>query len=124
MRMVFADLFYYFALLNDRDPAHEKAMTFVRSFHGRMVTTGWILTELGDGLASPANRPAFLATLETVQGDPNTAVVGCSEELLEVGVDLFRRHADKYWSLTDCISFVVMQREGISEALTGDKHFE
>jgi hypothetical protein len=82
------------------------------------------LTELGDGLASPANRPAFLATLEAVQGDPNTAVVGCREELLEAGVDLFRRHADKYWSLTDCISFVVMEREGISEALTGDKHFE
>jgi predicted nucleic acid-binding protein len=26
--------------------------------------------------------------------------------------------------LTDCISFVVMEDEGISEALTGDKHFE
>ena len=46
MRMVFADSLYYFALLNDRDPAHEKAMAFVRSFRGRMVTTGWILTEL------------------------------------------------------------------------------
>jgi predicted nucleic acid-binding protein len=26
--------------------------------------------------------------------------------------------------LTDCISFVVMQREGITDALTGDHHFE
>ena len=59
MRTVFADSLYYFALLNDRGPAHEKAIGFVRSFHGRMVTAGWILTELGDGLASPANRPAF-----------------------------------------------------------------
>jgi hypothetical protein len=31
---------------------------------------------------------------------------------------------DKQWPLTDCISFVVMQREGLSEALTGDLHFE
>ena len=31
---------------------------------------------------------------------------------------------DKAWSLTDCISFVVMQRERLTEALTGDHHFE
>lgn len=31
---------------------------------------------------------------------------------------------DKDWSLTDCISFVVMRDEGITEALTGDRHFE
>lgn len=31
---------------------------------------------------------------------------------------------NKDWSLTDCISFVVMQREGIDEALTGDRNFE
>ena len=31
---------------------------------------------------------------------------------------------DKEWTLTDCISFVVMQREGITDALTADHHFE
>jgi predicted nucleic acid-binding protein len=38
--------------------------------------------------------------------------------------DLYRNRADKNWSLTDCISFVVMKRKGITEALTGDHHFE
>lgn len=31
---------------------------------------------------------------------------------------------DKQWSLTDCLSFVVMQEQGLTEALTGDHHFE
>jgi hypothetical protein len=31
---------------------------------------------------------------------------------------------DKDWSLIDCISFVVMEEEGIQEALTADQHFE
>jgi predicted nucleic acid-binding protein len=31
---------------------------------------------------------------------------------------------DKDWPLTDCISFEVMREHGISEALTGDHHFE
>ena len=49
----------------------ERAVAFPQSYRGRMLTTGWILTELGDGLANPANRPAFLATLDTLQADPN-----------------------------------------------------
>jgi len=30
----------------------------------------------------------------------------------------------KQWGITDCISFVVMQQHGISEALTADHHFQ
>jgi predicted nucleic acid-binding protein len=40
------------------------------------------------------------------------------------GVELYRNRSDKDWSLTDCISFVVMTREGITEALTADRDFE
>jgi len=44
--------------------------------------------------------------------------------LLGRGVKLFRSRADKNWPLTDCISFVVMEHQGLSEALTADRHFE
>jgi uncharacterized protein len=30
---------------------------------------------------------------------------------------------DKEWSLTDCISFIVMEEHGLTEALTADHHF-
>ena len=40
------------------------------------------------------------------------------------GFDLYARRPDKSWSLTDCISFVVMTDRGLTEALTGDHHFE
>ena len=32
--------------------------------------------------------------------------------------------ADKDWSLTDCVSFLVMQDRRLTEALTADRHFE
>lgn len=35
----------------------------------------------------------------------------------------FVSHDDKTYSLTDCISFVIMQGRAISEALTFDVHF-
>jgi predicted nucleic acid-binding protein len=40
------------------------------------------------------------------------------------GCELYDARPDKEWSLTDCISFVVMRDRGIEQALTGDEHFE
>jgi predicted nucleic acid-binding protein len=50
--------------------------------------------------------------------------VGHDDDLYEAGIELYRARADKDWSLTDCISFVVMEERGIADALTGDRHFE
>jgi predicted nucleic acid-binding protein len=36
---------------------------------------------------------------------------------------LFLSRPDKEWSLTDCISFVVMEKRDIRQAFTADKHF-
>jgi predicted nucleic acid-binding protein len=124
MRTVFADSFYFFALENRNDPAHAKAVAFLKSYRGRLLTTAWVLTEVGDGFSDIAHRPVFLLTLDTLRAEPNVLIVPCSDQLLSDGIDLFRQRPDKDWSLTDCTSFVVMAREGITEALTGDHHYE
>ena len=59
MSKVFADTFYFLALLNKNDEAHEKAL--VRSaILDELVTTEWVLTELADGLASSRHRNVYL----------------------------------------------------------------
>jgi predicted nucleic acid-binding protein len=75
-------------------------------------------------MSSPARRLAcggFLADLAT---QPHTVVRGLDDDLLGRGVALYRARPDKEWSLTDCISFVVMEEQGLTDALTGDRHFE
>ena len=47
-----------------------------------------------------------------------------SPRLFAAGLDLYRNRPDKAWSLTDCISFVVMRERSITEALAYDRHFE
>ena len=47
-----------------------------------------------------------------------------ASRLLVSASDLFERRPDKGWSLTDCISFVVITDRGLTEALTGDHDFQ
>ena len=65
MKRVFADTFYFLALLNPRDKAHARALAYTAAFQGEMVTTAWILTELGDALSDPANRMEFAPLSKT-----------------------------------------------------------
>jgi uncharacterized protein len=124
MSVRFADTFFFFALGNPDDPAHQRAREFADDVTGVLVTTAWVLTELADGLSAPANRPAFLRLLRSLQGNSAFEIVPPDADLFERGLDLFARRPDKAWSLTDCISFVVMTERGLTEALTGDHHFE
>ncbi len=39
-------------------------------------------------------------------------------------VERYARRSDQEWGLTDCASFLIMERNGITEALTYDRHFE
>lgn len=43
--------------------------------------------------------------------------------LLKRALQLYTARADKTWGLTDCISFVVMQDQKLTEAITADQHF-
>jgi predicted nucleic acid-binding protein len=53
---------------------------------------------------------------------PDLEIIPADDALFEAGLSLYESRSDKDWSLTDCISFVVMERQGCSEALTGDHH--
>jgi len=88
------------------------------------VTTEFILLELGNACACAEDHADFLALLAGVRASPRQRVIPLDFALVQRGVDLFANRPDKNWSLTDCISFVVMQDEGLTEALTGDRHFE
>ena len=123
MRTVFADSYYYLAFVNERDAGHTRASEFARSYHGRSVTTEWILTEVADALSTPDLREIFLELLQQMRDEPGLIIIEANHELFERGIDLFKRRADKSWSLTDCISFVVMDEQGLTEALTADHHF-
>jgi len=80
---------------------------------------------LADGWSRPiSRRPIFLQILADLRASPDTIIVPTTEQLLQDGIDLYDQRLDKEWSLTDCISFVVMQDLNLRDVLTADIHFE
>lgn len=124
MDIYFADTFFYRALLDPRDPAHEATVKFTQRKRFRTLTTEFVITEIGDAFRSDRARAAFLTWLDALRRDGTVEIVAASADLVEAGVDHFRRFGDKDWGLTDCISFTVMASRGLHEALTGDGHFQ
>jgi len=123
MTPCFADTFYFLAMLNPRDEAHTKAAALNASLRRPLITTTWVLTEVADALAHTRDRSLFSNFLASLRSDPRTIIVPATDELFNRGVALYIARPDKQWSLTDCISFTVMQQFDLTEALTGDHHF-
>lgn len=124
MNALFADTYYFLALLHKGDAAHAKAVALAERLSNPIVTTAWVLTEVGDALSAPTFRSRFVQLVETLRADPACTIVPPSQALFDAGVSLYAERSDKGWTLTDCISFVVMHQNHITEALTGDRHFE
>jgi len=79
MTEVFADAFYYIALLNPADQFHAAAVEATRSLTQRLSTTIWILMEVADALSAPAVRQRTHHFLERITVDPNTTVIADSD---------------------------------------------
>lgn len=120
---VFADTVWFEALLNRRDQYHHQAVAMSRVVTAQIVTTEFVLLELGAAFSDPADRSDFILVDQIVRSRPEVTLIPLSSELLQKGTELFATRKDKAWSLTDCISFIVMREQGLTDALTADHHF-
>lgn len=123
---IFLDTSYVNALINTRDQWHSVAVEWeqhLASARRQLLTTEFILVEIADGLAAVRFRTQATRLIETLQASAQVEIIPASSHLFAKAFDLYRRHADKDWGLTDCASFAVMSESSLSEALTADEHF-
>ncbi|HSU66595.1 MAG TPA: PIN domain-containing protein [Tepidisphaeraceae bacterium] len=125
MKAWFADTSWFLAMIGPKDTHHARAVALSRNRSLPLVTTEWVIVELANGMSRPPARRRVFATIVTsIESDPTALVIPSERQLFRRGLALYLDRPDKEWSLTDCISFVVMKDRGITEALTGDHHFE
>jgi predicted nucleic acid-binding protein len=124
---VFVDTAAWLALLNKDDGLHAHArqvMQALRQRHASLVTTEFVLLEVADALSAPIQRGHTVKFINGLRQLRLLSIVPASQNLWAESWQLYSNRLDKDWSLTDCSCFVVMAREGISQAFTSDHNFE
>jgi predicted nucleic acid-binding protein len=123
MNSVFADTSYFVALVLKADARHHRAAECTRAFSGRLYSTQWVLSELGNYLSPIPLRRLFTGLLADLEIDPDIIIVSAQSSAFREGAKLYADRPDKAWSMVDCISFVTMHEQGITDAWTTDHHF-
>ena len=127
MATYFADTSYWMALSRKRDQYNRNAVAwnqFVIQAKCIIVTTEAVLWEWLNAFSDASTRAVAAEGYRRAHADECIEVVPFQPELIDSAVQLYRTRPDKSWSLTDCLSFVVMERRHLTEALTTDGHFE
>src|SRR5713226_3416733 len=122
--MIFLDTGFLIALADTRDDLHSRAMAWSAQVREPRVVTEYVLLETVNYFSDPADRPRVHSLVQHVKSKPGYLIVECNRGLFEAGLLLHLRSQDKAWSLTDCVSFMVMREHGIRQALAYDHHFE
>ncbi len=126
MRTVFVDTAYWIARSNGSDQWHQKAKEVeLQLVNFELFTSELVLVEFLNYFcnfgAKMRERIAMVA--QKILDDPNIKIVWQTQALFEAGLAFYKSRLDKGYSLTDCVSMVVMQQENIQGVLTQDKHF-
>jgi predicted nucleic acid-binding protein len=123
---VFLDSGYAIALLAADDQYHEVASGHWRALAAApspIVTTSFVVCEVVAMLQRKGRHAAAVEAGTRLMHGEGIEFVYVDELLFQRAWHDLIRHRDKSYSLTDCISFVLMQKRGIRTALTFDHHF-
>lgn len=124
---IFVDTSGFYSMLVYADDKHAIAKRLFRDARRRkqlFLTTDYVLSETATLLKARGFvhlLPTFFESLD--ESDACRIEWTDAESFQEVRA-FFLKHADQEWSFTDCLSFRVMKRLRLREALTKDSHFE
>ncbi|BCL37759.1 hypothetical protein NSMS1_42060 [Nostoc sp. MS1] len=124
---VFLDTSFAIALAAPSDRLHHQAVYLAHLLEEagtRLVTTQTVMLEIGNVLSQQPHRHEAIVLLNSLAVDPKVEIVPLSQELYKRAFQLYCESPDKEWGFIDCVSFIVMQYSGITEALTANEHFQ
>lgn len=116
----------FLALWDASDQHHAAAIRLqeelVRKRRG-FLTTEYIVDETVTLLLMRHSHAAAVDFLGTIERSEALALEWIGPERFHAAAAIFRKHGDKEWSFTDCVSFAIMRELRVRDAFTTDHHF-
>ncbi len=122
---VFLDTGYLIALEDADDQDHDSAREHRErlSVPLALTTTTYVFDETMTFFNKRGHHHRAVQVGERLIQSPSVELIHVDESLFHKGFDCFKVHRDKRYSLTDCVSFVVMAERDLSTAFAFDRHF-
>lgn len=115
----------FFALMDTRDPRHDKAVAWVEAQRRRIqpISTEWVVGETCTLLVA-RKRPHLVGRfLDYLDRSSALLLVNPDDTLLRCAKAMIRQQGAHGYSFVDCISFCLMKERGIREAFTTDSDY-
>lgn len=126
MNEYFIDTSYLLALELANDQNHHQAKRHWQQLTVKLpplVTTSYVFDEVVTYFNSRGHHQKAVEIGSRLLHSPSVEFIQVDEELFYASWDYFQQYQDKRYSLTDCVSFVVMEQRSIQTALSFDQHF-
>ncbi len=126
--MIFVDTGFFFALFSAKDPDHERVREVYESLvpqrlRDELVTTNHVVFETIQLTRGRIGVIEAQSMGELLYSERMARIHWATAEEEKAAVDYMAKYHDQKYSLVDCLSFVVMERLKIAEALTVDSDF-
>jgi predicted nucleic acid-binding protein len=115
----------FFALVDKRDPMHDKAVAWIEAQRKKIrpVSTEWVVGETCTLLLA-RKRPHLVARfLDYIDSSAVLLLVNPDDTMLRSAKAMIRQQATQGYSFVDCISFCLMKERSIRNAFTTDIHY-
>jgi uncharacterized protein len=126
--VIFVDTSFFVALMDPRDKNHRHAVEAFQSFQGQrlnqvLLTTNNVVLEAITVTRYEVGHALALTTGVTLYSEELARIHRTTAEEEAAAFEYLKQHEDKEYSAVDCLSFVVMLKLGITEALAFDEDF-
>ncbi|NET45127.1 MAG: PIN domain-containing protein [Okeania sp. SIO2B3] len=122
----FLDTSYILALEIKNEDAHQQVLqnwNFLAKSQPLLVTTTYIFDKVVTFFNSINLHYKAVEVGNQLLESPDIELINIDKSLFNQGWQYFQKHQDKSYSLTDCLSFIIMKQRKIVTALTLDNHF-
>ena len=123
MKNIFVDTSGWYSLVDRDDPDHAAAAEWFKTNTFPLITTNYTFSETITLILNRLGHRAAVAFGNELMESSSIRLYRASEEDEKSTWEYFVKHSDKEYSFVDCLSFVIMKKLHVKEALSLDKHF-